>query len=313
MEKLKVALCQMNVVDNKAKNIKKAIAMICKARKKGADLAILPEMFNCPYENEKFVEYSEIAEDSYTLKSISSIANQENIHVLAGSIPEKVITKENEHKSQANSEKTSKPKKTIAKENENKSSEYIYNTSFLFDDKGEILGFHRKMHLFDIDIKDKVYFKESDTLKAGNEVTVIDTKFGKIGIAICYDIRFGELSRLMALKGAKILIFPGAFNLTTGPAHWKLIFRARALDNQVFTLGVSPALNKSSSYNAYGHSIVCNPWGEAIAEAKYDEKLTIAELDLKEITKIREELPILNNIRSDIYELKQKKIQNKML
>ena len=298
MEKVKVAICQMNVVDNKEKNIKKAIDMISEAKKKGADLAILPEMFNCPYENEKFIEYSEIAEDSYTLKSISSVAKEKSIHVLAGSIPEKLIAKDNENKSIATTK--------IAKDNKNNLLEYIYNTSFLFDDNGKILAYHRKMHLFDIDIKDKIYFKESDTLKAGNEVTVADTKFGKIGIGICYDIRFPELSRLMTLKGANLLIFPGAFNLTTGPAHWQLLFRARALDNQVFVVGVSPALDKDSSYNAYGHSIMCNPWGDVIAEVKYDEKLTIAEIDLKEIAKIREELPMLNNRRSDIYELKLK-------
>lgn len=310
MDKIKVAICQMNVVDNKEKNIKKAIAMITEAKEKGADLAILPEMFNCPYENEKFVEYSESAEYSYTLKSISSIAKEKNIHVLAGSIPEKVIAKSNE-KSPKVPGKIAKEKKNktltipkkIDKDNENESEEYIYNTSFLFDDSGKILGYHRKMHLFDINIKDKVYFKESDTLKAGNEITVLDTKFGKLGIGICYDIRFPELSRLMVLRGAKILIFPGAFNLATGPDHWNLLFKARAIDNQVFTIGVSPALDKNSSYNAYGHSIVCNPWGKTIAEAKYDEKLIITEIDLKEIAKIREELPILDNRRLDIYEI----------
>ena len=283
MEKVKVAICQMKVIDNKEQNIKKAIAMINKANEKGADLAILPEMFNCPYESEKFVEYSEVCDDSYTLKSISSIAKEKSIHVLAGSIPEKVIAK-----------------------NDDKTQEYIYNTSFYIDDNGKILGSHRKMHLFDINIKGKVCFKESNTLKAGNEVTVIDTPFGKIGIAICYDIRFIELSRLMTLKGAKILIFPGAFNLATGPAHWKLLFQSRAIDNQVFTIGVSSAHNKESNYESYGHSIVCNPWGEAIAQAKYDEELIIAEIDLNEVDKIREELPILVNRRSDIYELKLK-------
>ena len=296
MKKIKIALCQMDVVDNKEKNIKKAVAMISKSRKKGADLAILPEMFNCPYENEKFIEYSELAEDSYTLKSISSIAKDENIHVLAGSIPEKVIAKEKENKPLINPEK-------IAKENKNRLSEHIYNTSFLFDDNGKILGYHRKMHLFDID-KDKVYFKESDTLKSGNEITVIDTKFGKIGIAICYDIRFPELSRLMALKGAEILIFPGAFNLTTGPAHWKLLFQSRALDNQVFTIGVSPALDEKANYNAYGHSIIANPWGEVVAECASKEELIMAEINLEEIATIREELPLLKNRRTDLYTLK---------
>lgn len=279
---LKLALCQMNVVDNKEKNIKKAIEMIEKGKKEGADIAILPEMFNCPYENEKFIEYGEYKKDSYTLKSIQNIAKSNNIYVLAGSIPEKEL--------------------------DNKTNiENIYNTSFLLDNNGEILGYHRKMHLFDIDVKDKIYFKESDTLTSGNEVTVIDTKskLGRIGIGICYDIRFPELARLMTLEGAEILIFPGAFNLTTGPAHWEMLFKTRALDNQVFTIGVSPALDKKANYNAYGHSLIANPWGEIMKEAEYDEEIIIVEIDLDEINSVREELPLLKNRRTDIYYLKK--------
>jgi len=288
MTNLKIALCQMKVVDNKEKNIETAIDMIKKAKKQDADIAILPEMFNCPYANEKFVEYAESKEDSYTLKSIAKIAKEENIYVLAGSIPEVESNKTN---------------------NTLENTKNIYNTSFLFDNKGNNIGFHRKMHLFDIDVKDKIYFKESDTLTAGNKVTLIDTnsKIGKIGIAICYDIRFPELSRLMALEGANILIFPGAFNLTTGPAHWELLFRTRALDNQVYTIGVSPALDKEASYNSYGHSIIANPWGEVVAKGSYGEELIIAEIDLEEIATIREELPILKNRRDDLYSLKYKK------
>lgn len=280
--KLKIALCQMNVIDNKEKNITKAISMIKNAKKEGADIAILPEMFNCPYDNEKFKEYAEFVEDSYTLKSIADISKNNNIYVLAGSIPEKKIINE------TNEEK-------------------IYNTSFLFNDNGKILGYHRKMHLFDIDVKDKIYFKESDTLDHGDKVTVIDTesKIGKIGIGICYDIRFLELSRIMALEGAKILIYPGAFNLTTGPAHWELLFKSRALDNQVFTIGVSPCLNEFNNYHAYGHSIVCNPWGEVIKQGSYEEELLIVDIDLDEIDNTREEIPILKNRREDIYKLEK--------
>lgn len=280
--KLKIALCQMNVIDNKEKNITKAISMIKNAKKEGADIAILPEMFNCPYDNEKFKEYAEFVEDSYTLKSIADISKNNNIYVLAGSIPEKKIINE------TNEEK-------------------IYNTSFLFNDNGKILGYHRKMHLFDIDVKDKIYFKESDTLDHGDKVTVIDTesKIGKIGIGICYDIRFLELSRIMALEGAKILIYPGAFNLTTGPAHWELLFKSRALDNQVFTIGVSPCLNEFNNYHAYGHSIVCNPWGEVIKQGSYEEELLIVDIDLDEIYNTREEIPILKNRREDIYKLEK--------
>ena len=186
MNTINIALCQMNVVDNKEKNIEKAIQMIKESKKQGADLAVLPEMFNCPYENEKFIEYAEELDESETLNEIAEIAKEENIHVLAGSIPELEIDNENESKS-------------------------IYNTATLFDNKGKLLGKHRKMHLFDIDVKGKIYFKESDTLSAGNEFTVIETELATLGIGICYDIRFVELSRIMALEGAEILIFPGAF------------------------------------------------------------------------------------------------------
>lgn len=284
MNLIKIALCQMNVVDNKEENIKKAIGMIKDSKKQGADLAVLPEMFNCPYENEKFIEYGEELEKSQTLKKIAETAKEENIHILAGSIPEIEISFGEDGK-------------------EEKS---IYNTSVLFDNHGKILGKHRKMHLFDIDVKGKIYFKESDTLSAGSDFTVIETELAKIGIGICYDIRFVELSRIMTLNGAKILIFPGAFNLTTGPAHWEILFKSRALDNQVYAIGVAPALDKSANYNSFGHSIAVNPWGEVIEELGFDEDLKIVEIDLDEIERIREEIPILKNRRTDLYEIKEK-------
>ena len=281
MNTIKIALCQMNVVDNKEQNIEKAIQMIKESKKQGADLAVLPEMFNCPYENEKFIEYAERLEDSKTLNEIANVAKEENIHVLAGSVPE-------------------------LERDDEKGTESIYNTSVFFDNAGKPLGKHRKMHLFDIDVKGKIYFKESDTLSAGNDFTVIKTDLARIGIGICYDIRFVELSRIMALNGAEILIFPGAFNLTTGPAHWELLFRSRALDNQVIAIGVAPALDKDASYNSYGHSIAVNPWGEVIEELDYSEELKIVEIDLDEIKRVREEIPVLKNRRVDLYEINEK-------
>ena len=280
MNKINIALCQMNVVDNKGENIRKAIQMIKESKKQGADLAVLPEMFNCPYENEKFIEYAEELNGSQTLEKIANIAKEENIHVLAGSIPEL--------------------------EEDGEGIQSIYNTAVLFDNKGKLLGKHRKMHLFDIDVKGKIYFKESDTLSAGNDFTVIETELTTIGIGICYDVRFVELSRIMALNGAQILIFPGAFNLTTGPAHWEILFRSRALDNQVYAIGVAPALDKDASYNSFGHSIAVNPWGEIIEELDYEEGLKIVEIDLDEIKRIREEITIIKNRRTDLYEIKEK-------
>ena len=275
MTSIKLALCQMNVIDDKKENLKNACSMISQSVSENVDIVVLPEMFNCPYSNDKFIEYCETEEDSHTLNTISSLAQENNVYILAGSIPEK--------------------------ENDN-----LYNTSYLFNRKGEILAKHRKMHLFDIDVKDRITFKESDVLTAGDNFTIANTEFGKIGIGICYDVRFPELARIMVEKGALILFYPGAFNMTTGPAHWELLFRSRALDNQVYCVGVAPALNKDASYHSFGHSIIANPWGEVLAEANEEESLIICEIDLDEIKKVREELPLLKNKREDLYEVKRR-------
>ena len=275
MTAIRIALCQMNVVDNKEENLNKASLMIAESVNENADFIVLPEMFNCPYSNDKFIEYCEKEKDSPTLARISALAREHKVYILAGSIPEK-------------------------------EKEKLFNTSYLFDKSGNIIAKHRKMHLFDIDVKDRITFKESDVLTAGNDFTIADTEFGKIGIGICYDIRFPELARIMVENGALILFYHGAFNMTTGPAHWELLFKSRALDNQVYCVGVAPALNEDASYHSFGHSIITNPWGDIIAEADTKEELIIGEIDLSEIKKIREELPLLKNKRRDLYEIIEK-------
>ena len=265
----------MNVIDDKKANLDEASSMIARSIEKNANFIILPEMFNCPYSNDKFIEYGEEEHESITLNTIAELARENDVYILAGSIPERENDK-------------------------------LYNTSYLFDRTGKIIAKHRKMHLFDIDVKDKITFKESDVLTAGDDFTVADTEFGKVGVGICYDVRFVELARIMAENGASILFYPGAFNQTTGPAHWELLFRSRALDNQVFCVGVAPALNEDASYHSYGHSIVTNPWGEVITQAGEKEELIICEIDLSEIKKVREELPVLKNKRKDLYEVIQK-------
>ena len=275
MNIIKIALCQMNVVDNKRENISKATSMINEAAGHDSDFIVLPEMFNCPYSNDKFIEYAEEEKSSPTLDAISRLAGEHETYILAGSIPEK-----------ENSE--------------------IYNTSYLFDRAGEIIAKHRKMHLFDVDVEGGIYFKESDTLTPGNQFTLADTDFGKIAIGICYDVRFPQLAQICVNKGAEILFYPGAFNMTTGPAHWELLFRSRALDNQVFSIGVAPALNEDASYHSYGHSIAVSPWGEVICQLGQKEELKIAEINLDEIKKVRNEIPVLKNKRSDLYEIIEK-------
>lgn len=275
MERLKIALIQMTVVDSKEKNLKKAEEMIKKAAEEGAEFAALPEMFNCPYDNKFFPAYGE-REGSLSWQTLSRIAKENKIYLVGGSVPE--IDAE----------------------------DHIYNTSYVFNPQGEQIAKHRKMHLFDIDVKGGQYFKESDTLSAGNQVTVFDSPYGKFGLVICYDFRFPELSRALVKKGARFIVVPGAFNMTTGPAHWELLFRTRALDNQVYTLGVAPARDVCAGYVSYGNSIVVDPWGTVLKRLGGEESILMEELDLTKIGRIREELPLLKHIRNDVYEVKEK-------
>jgi len=271
MNKFNAALLQTMVHDNKMKNIENAVRMIEKVSAEGADLAVLPEMFCCPYENSYFRPFSE-KEGGPVWKAMSNAAEKYGIYVAAGTIPE--------HE-----------------------GDRIYNTAYVFDRKGKQIAKHRKMHLFDIDIEGGQYFKESDTFTPGNVVTVFDTEYGRMGLAVCYDIRFPELSRLMAAEGAQVIIAPGAFNMTTGPAHWELHFRGRAVDNQVYTIGVAPARDMDFSYHSYGNSIIASPWGDVVGRMDEKEGYMLREIDLDYVGKVREQLPLLKHMRKDIYTL----------
>lgn len=267
--KIKLGLAQLNVLESKAQNIMNATAAIEELAKQGADIVVLPEMFSCPYNTNLFEKYAE-AKGEYTYNKISECAKENNVIVFAGSIPEREANK-------------------------------IYNTSFVFNKEGTCIGFHRKAHLFDIDVKDGQYFKESDVLSAGEKATVIDTEYGKIGLAICYDFRFPELSRKMVIDGAKLIIVPGAFNMTTGPAHWELLFRQRAVDNQVYCIGVAPARDENGSYISYANSIVTSPWGDIVMRLGEKAENKLVEIDLDYIESIRQQLPLLRHRREAIY------------
>ncbi len=270
MKSFKIAVCQLHVVDDKEINLQRAVALIEESASNGADLVVLPEMFNCPYSNDKFPEYAEDRDKSRTLKTVTGVAKEYGVYIVAGSIPE--VDGDN-----------------------------IYNTSFIIDSSGNIIGSHRKLHLFDIDVQDVITFKESDTLTAGEEPTIVDTDLARLGVIICYDIRFPELSRLMALEGVEVLVVPGAFNMTTGPSHWKTLIRARAIDNQLFLVAASPARDEDASYVAYGHSMIVDPWGEVLSEAGSDEEIIYADINLNRINKVRRQLPVLKNLRLELY------------
>ena len=177
----------------------------------------------------------------------------------------------------------------------------VYNTCYLFSPQGEELARHRKVHLFDIDVPGGQRFKESDTLAAGNQITVVDTPLGTLGLAICFDIRFAELFRVMGDRGAQLILVPADFNMTTGPVHWDLAFRMRALDQQCFVAGCSPARDEKASYVAYGHSLVCNPWGEILTQLDEKPGVQVVDIDLGDLAKYRSQIPILSGRRGDLY------------
>jgi predicted amidohydrolase len=182
------------------------------------------------------------------------------------------------------------------------STKKYHNTSLLFSPEGALLATHRKVHLFDIDIPGKIKFKESDVLSPGNKLTLVDIPpYGKIALAICYDIRFPELATIAARKGCFLLLYPGAFNLTTGALHWSLQGRARAMDNQVFVALCSPARDMEATYNAWGHSLVVDPNAEVLTEAGEGEEIVYADLDETAIEETRKGIPISEQRRFDVY------------
>ncbi|MDC7124773.1 MAG: carbon-nitrogen hydrolase family protein [Spirochaetales bacterium] len=266
MNKFKIALVQLNVTDSKTANLDNAEKLVKKAADSGADIVALPEMFICPYNTKRFPEFAEKA-DGTSVERLSRVASDNGIYFIAGTIPEL------------------------------DESGRIYNTAFIFDSKGEIIGKHRKIHLFDINIKGGISFKESDALSPGKTATVVDTPWGKIGVAICFDIRFAELFRHMSLEGAKTVVVPASFNMTTGPAHWDMTFRMRAVDNQLFMAGCAPARNPDLGYVSWSNSILTDPWGRIVDKLDVDEGLLLHEIDHGYVDDIRTQLPILSGFK----------------
>jgi predicted amidohydrolase len=186
-----------------------------------------------------------------------------------------------------------------------------YNTCLVFSPEGKLLASHRKVHLFDIDIPGRITFRESEVLSPGNKVTIVDLpEYGRISVAICYDIRFPELATVAARKGCFALIYPGAFNLTTGPMHWRLQGQARAMDNQISVAMCSPARDMSASYHAWGHSLIADPLAQVGVEAEEGETTVMWELENERIEEARRNIPLTNQRRFDVYpDVSQGKVQ----
>lgn len=266
---LRLGLVQMAVGSDKSVNLARAAKLVAQAAANGAAVVALPECFNSPYGTQYFGNYAEEFPGQST-KALSDIAKSNKVYLVGGSIPER-------------------------------EGRHLYNTCTVYNPQGELLATHRKIHLFDIDVPGKIRFQESETLTAGNSFTCFDAGAFRIGVGICYDIRFPELAQIYASKGCHLLLYPGAFNMTTGPAHWELLQRARAVDNQLYVATVSPARDPEATYTAWGHSTVIDPWGEVKATTAESEDIVYAEIDLNRIAEVRQSVPTASQKRHDMY------------
>ena len=326
---VKLALIQLATTADKAKNLERARSKVLEAvREHQPRIVVLPECFNSPYGTKYFRGYAEVLRgqtkaqvvsesqleprsespsesESPTFDVLSSLARETRTYLVGGSIPEL-----------------------------DPATQKIYNTSLTFGPSGDLLATHRKVHLFDIDIPGKIRFKESEVLSPGNNITVVDmvserdnndnngniidnenqsnagtdsmqskgNSIGKFAIAICYDIRFPEIAMIAARKhDAFLLLYPGAFNMTTGPLHWELQARARAMDNQCFVGVCSPARAPGADYQAWGHSMIVGPDAKVMAEANEKEATVVAELYPEAIEEVRKGIPVYDQRRFDIY------------
>ncbi|KAG5950088.1 hypothetical protein E4U53_005499 [Claviceps sorghi] len=291
---VKLACVQLASGPDKAANLAHAASRVRQAASQGANIVVLPECFNSPYGCQFFPSYAETLlpspptpQQSPSYHALASMAADNNIYLIGGSIPEK-------HCGAV----------TATDTDTNATPTRYYNTSLTFGPRGDLLGTHRKVHLFDIDIPGKMTFKESDVLSPGNKITLVELpEYGTIAVAICYDMRFPELATVAARKGAFALVYPGAFNLTTGPLHWELLARARAVDNQIYVAVCSPARDMGASYHAWGHSMVVDPMARVLVEAdeKETEAIVQAELEPDVLAETRRNIPLGLQRRFDVY------------
>jgi predicted amidohydrolase len=274
MRKYVIGIIQLDSKNDKGKNLEQICAFVDEAVAKGAKMVALPEVMNLVGDNVgEGGEQESIP--GYSTEILARKAREHKIFIHCGSLREAIP------------------------EGDGRS----YNTTVMLDPKGDILATYRKLHTFDVTLTDGTICNESARIKPGSEIVTIETELGILGFSICYDIRFPELFRLLAMKGAQIIFTPANFTLPTGKDHWEPILRARAIENGCYI--VAPAqIGKKTNFTAYGNSLVVDPWGTVIARSKDQPGVTIAEIDLDFLDKIRGQIPSLKNRRSDVYDLR---------
>jgi deaminated glutathione amidase len=268
--KLRVAAVQLNSIEDKDRNLEIAVRLTRGAAESGAELVVLPEKFNLLGTEQQLRAGAEPL-DGPTLRLMSGLARELGLWLVAGSIVEHVDGEEK-----------------------------LRNTSVAIGPDGERHAVYRKIHMFDVEVGGVVY-RESETEAPGDEIVIADVEGLPLGLTICYDLRFPELFRILAVRGARVVALPAAFTLHTGKDHWEVLVRARAIEDQVFVIAAGQIGVHPPGHESYGRSMIVDPWGVTLAVAPDSECFVIADLDLAAQDRIREQLPSLANRRPEAY------------
>jgi len=270
-DRLRVACVQLNSGVSKADNLEKAERLVARAAAAGADVVVLPEKWNAIGSADTLRANAEPLEGGESVEAMAGWARTHGITLVGGSITE----------IRAGRKKLS-------------------NTCPVFDPSGELVAVYRKIHMFDVEVGGHVY-RESEAEEPGEETLVCEAEGWRVGLSVCYDLRFPELYRILALDGAELVTVPAAFTAYTGKDHWELLLRARAVENQCYVAAANEWGTHEGGKASYGRSTIVDPWGVVLAQASDEDTVIAAELDRAHLERIRRELPSLANRRPAAY------------
>ena len=270
MRKYLMAVVQMDTRDNKDANLKAACNFIDEAAAKGAKFVSFPEVFNVIDDGQ---EAPELVPEGRTISLMAEKAREHGIWIHCGSIAE--VNPDGDRK---------------------------FNTTAVLDPTGKMVAKYRKLHTFDITLPDGSVAEESAKIKPGDKMVTVETEMGHLGLSICYDIRFPEMYRWMALQGAQILFTPANFRMATGKDHWEAILRARAIENTCYVVAAGQYGKKRGVSDSFGDSVIIDPWGTIVARAPERAGIAVGEIDLDYLDRVRANLPSLKNRRGDVYD-----------
>jgi predicted amidohydrolase len=268
---LRVACVQLTSRSDKAANLEKAERLVARAAATGADLVLLPEKWNAIGDAEVLHGAAETLAEGESVEAMAGWSRDLGVTLVGGSITERRDGREK-----------------------------LSNTSVVFDPEGSIAAVYRKIHLFDVEVGGHIY-RESDAEEPGNEPVVVETEGWTTGLTVCYDVRFPELYRILALHGAELVTVPAHFTLYTGKDHWELLLRARAVENQYYVAAAAQIGETLPGRLSYGRSLIADPWGIVVATAPDEETVIAAELDRRRLEEVRAKLPSLASRQADAY------------